>query len=92
MENQHRLIKGYRDLSQKEIDLINRVKDLEKDFLEVQQQIVEHIRSNADLSRPEHTEKTYQFDVAEPMRWAAIGRTDLQTGCMALIRAVAKPE
>lgn len=25
-------------------------------------------------------------------RWAAIGRTDLQTGFMALIRAVAQPE
>lgn len=26
------------------------------------------------------------------MRWAAIGRTDLQTGFMALIRSVLKPE
>jgi hypothetical protein len=24
-------------------------------------------------------------------RWLAIGRTDLQTGCMALVRSVAKP-
>jgi len=26
MDNQHKLIKGYRDLSQEEIDLINRIK------------------------------------------------------------------
>jgi hypothetical protein len=26
------------------------------------------------------------------MRWLSIGKTDLQTGCMALVRAVAKPE
>lgn len=28
MENQHRNIKGYRDLSQHEIDMMNRLKDL----------------------------------------------------------------
>ncbi|EJL6764592.1 TPA: hypothetical protein NIK62_000154 [Vibrio cholerae] len=27
MDNQHRKIKGYRDLSQKEIDLMNRIKE-----------------------------------------------------------------
>ena len=32
-----------------------------------------------------------QVDAAEPQRWAAIGKTDIQTGIMALVRAVAQP-
>ena len=32
-----------------------------------------------------------RFERAEPMRWAAIGKTDIQTGLMALVRAVAQP-
>ena len=32
-----------------------------------------------------------RFCDAEPLRWAAIGKTDIQTGIMALVRAVAQP-
>ncbi|MBJ8954470.1 Acb2/Tad1 domain-containing protein [Citrobacter braakii] len=32
-----------------------------------------------------------RFIAAEPIRWAAIAKTDLQTGIMALVRAVAQP-
>ena len=32
-----------------------------------------------------------RFHDAEPQRWAAIGKTDIQTGIMALVRAVAQP-
>lgn len=32
-----------------------------------------------------------RFQGAEPQRWAAIGKTDIQTGIMALVRAVAQP-
>ena len=32
-----------------------------------------------------------RFEAAEPLRWAAIGKTDIQTGLMALTRAVAQP-
>lgn len=33
-----------------------------------------------------------RFNAAEPMRWANICKTDIQTGVMALVRAVAQPE
>ena len=33
-----------------------------------------------------------RFAAAEPLRWASIGKTDIQTGIMALVRAVAQPE
>ena len=38
--------------------------------------IIEDLQSNADTDK----------------RWVAIGRTDIQTGFMALVRSVAKPE
>lgn len=31
------------------------------------------------------------FQLADPMRWACIGRTDIQQGVMALVRAIAQP-
>jgi hypothetical protein len=72
MENQHRQIKGYRELSQEEINLMNKIKEQGA----VLGELVEELRSTtADID----------------LRWVAIGATDLQTGLMALTRAVAKP-
>lgn len=65
-------IKGYRDLSQDEILLINQLKSL----AEVVGEKVDEIYNMEDSDK----------------RWASIARNDLQTGFMALIRAVAKPE
>ncbi|EIW6162778.1 hypothetical protein MF451_003775 [Salmonella enterica subsp. enterica serovar Saintpaul] len=33
-----------------------------------------------------------RFQLADPLRWAHIGRTDIQRGVMALVRAVAQPD
>lgn len=71
MDNQHKKIKGYRDLSQEEIDLMNKAKELAVQVGE----LVEEVMA---------TNKTDK-------RWASIGKTDLQTGFMALIRSVAQP-
>ena len=43
-----------------------------------------------DFASDEYREYN-RFMAAEPMRWAAIGKTDIQTGIMALVRAVAQP-
>jgi hypothetical protein len=71
MDNQHRKINGYRELSQHEIDLMNKIKakgvELGELFAELQ------ATSTVD------------------QRWVSIGGTDLQTGLMALTRAVAQP-
>jgi len=72
MDNQHRKIETYRELSQAEIDLMNEVKQLEGQC--------------GDLFA-----KLQQHAEIDP-RWLNIGRTDLQKGFMALVRAVAKPE
>ena len=103
MENQHRKIKGYRELSQSEIDLMNRIKAKGTELLELQAELVDMLKlqevskvstmdAALDNDSP-HDAKTEfnRFQAAEPLRWAAIGKTDIQTGIMALVRAVAQP-
>ena len=45
MENQHRKINGYRELSQEEIDLMNRIKAKGTEMLELQAELVAHIKT-----------------------------------------------
>ncbi len=71
MENQHRVIKGYRELSQDEINLMNEVKEVGAKIGE----LVEKLRNTPGLDQ----------------RWVSIGTTDMQTGTMALVRAIAQP-
>lgn len=65
-------IKGYRDLSQEELDLANELKELAVLVGEA----VDRVADRPDTDK----------------RWAAIAKTDLQTGFMALIRSVLRPE
>jgi len=76
MDNQHKLIKGYRDLSQGEIDLMNEGKALAEQCREFCEKI----------------DKLNDSSGGPDKRWLAIGRTDLQKGFMAVIRSIAKPE
>ncbi|MCX7112115.1 MAG: hypothetical protein NTX45_18720 [Proteobacteria bacterium] len=71
MENQHRQIKGYRELSQAEIDLMNEIKTKGAELGE----LVVKLQTTEGLDQ----------------RWVSIGKTDFQTGLMALTRAVAQP-
>lgn len=97
MENQHRKIAGYRELSQQEIDLMNRIKDKGAELLELQYELSlmlagQHLSKTDDASkRDDAKEELSRFRMAEPQRWASIGKTDIQTGIMALVRAVAQP-
>jgi hypothetical protein len=72
MKDQHTQIKGYRDLSQAEIDTMNECKEAAEQI----GQLVEKVAQIKNID----------------MRWVDIGKTDLQTGFMALIRSVARPE
>ena len=71
MDNQHRKITGYRELSQEEIDTMNAIKGhgVALDALVTMMSSIDGIDK----------------------RWLTIGTTDLQTGLMALTRAVAQP-
>ncbi len=98
MDNQHRKIKGYRELSADDIALMNEIKE-EGARLEA---LVNKVRNRITLQRQgtlcksmeahERTEpERERLDAAEPERWAAMAKTDFQTGLMKLVRAVAQP-
>lgn len=115
MENQHRKIKGYRELSVEEIDLMNRIKAKGAELLALAAELQGRLdtdlvtkRNDARLSMngaesfnnvpydenngwSDECHEFRRFVDAEPLRWAAIGKTDIQTGIMALVRAVAQP-
>jgi hypothetical protein len=64
-------IKGYRELTEQDIEQINDMKDLEQVLLTC---------INA-------MSKVQEFD----QRWVSIGRTHIEQGFMALVRAIARP-
>lgn len=109
MENQHRKIKGYRELSASEINLMNRIKEKGAELLALQAELqgslstAYEVKLNAATKAQEGTGfdvhqgatdeaiEFRRFVEAEPQRWAIIGKTDIQTGLMAMVRAVAQP-
>lgn len=100
MDNQHRKISGYRELSEEEIALMNRIKEKGAELLQLHRELQETIgRTRYQLEHMVRTcptadsvEALEAFKAAEPERWANIGRTDIQTGVMALVRSVARPQ
>lgn len=89
MDNQHRKINGYRELSQTDIDLMNRIKSFGPQLEALIQDVRTHIAKQREASE-DGTDLDRQLE-AEPQRWCSIAKTDLQTGLMALTRAVAQP-
>jgi len=71
VENQHDKIKGYRNFSQEELDLINKIKEAEVEIGALWRLI----------NGLESTDK----------RWAAIAKTNIEQGFMALVRSTARP-
>lgn len=78
MENQHRHIKGFRDLSEQEIALMNEVKE----HAEKTRELMDRLAAMPALEGEMQNERK---------RWWTIARTDLQKGFMALVRSVALP-
>lgn len=94
MDNQHRKITGYRELSQAEIDLMNEVKAKGAELQALLDRITVHnaVCVQQLLDRDDDTTAEEDaFTAAEPGRWLSIARTTLQTGIMQLTRAVARP-
>ena len=77
MDNQHEKIKGYRDLTQDEIDLMNEAKELAE-------------KVGAFCQKLDVTSSQTGNHCID-MRWVSIGRTDLQKGFMSLVRSIAQP-
>lgn len=88
MENQHRKIKGYRELSQREIDLMNQIKEKGLELAELVTAIKAHHLSQRVAADVKEMDRLQE---CEPERWCSIGRTHFQEGLMALTRSVAQP-
>lgn len=92
MENQHRKITGYRELSQEEIDLMNEIKALGGPIEDMIEKVRLHLINQA--AKAEEAGDTATQDRrhdATPERFAALAKTDFQTAMMYLTRAVAQP-
>ncbi|CAM8755309.1 Transposase [Burkholderia pseudomallei] len=81
MDNQHKQIKGYRDLSQAEIDLMNEIKGIGAQI----EGVVARVTGTQTLTHMTPDQ------MAEARRWTEVAKTNLQIGLMALTRAVALP-
>lgn len=95
MDNQHRQIKGYRELTQHEIDLMNEIKAKGAELGELVAKVRGYLNAQnvAAINKESAGDdaEVARIDAANPGRWASIAATDFQTGLMALTRAIAQP-
>lgn len=97
MENQHQKIKGYRDLSQEEINLMNEIKAIGPQVQSVIEKVQKHIATQrynckCDAGQQVHDlEEWNRLELSTPERFAAMAKTDFQTALMYLVRSVAQP-
>jgi molybdate-binding protein len=95
MDNQHKKIKGYRDLSQEEIDLMNRIKELGESTKALLCELIE-IRTDQWEALHNTEDTTVQgldeTKITESMSCISVAKTNLQTGQMWFVRAVALPD
>ena len=92
MDNQHRKIQGYRELTQAEIDLMNKIKALGETLQGLVTEVSYRIEGQyaASLYEGDHA-TAKRIDSAEAHRWKALAQDHLQQGLMCLTRAVAQP-
>lgn len=89
---QHQKIKGYRDLSQEEIDLMNRIKSFGPELEKLCEDLFEyHEKQLADAELALESEDYRRIMDASPYWWRNEGRMHLQQGLMFLTRSVAQP-
>lgn len=92
MENQHRKITGYRELSQEEIDLMNEIKALGPQIEDTIEKVRLHlINQSYKATTTGDTATRYRLRDATPERFTSLAKTDFQTALMYLTRAVAQP-
>ena len=76
VDNQHKKIAGYRDLTEAEIESMNNLKEMEADLGKA----LFEVDVLCGLANDN-----------EAKRWVALARTHLETGMMFAIKAVARP-
>lgn len=97
MKDQHTKIKGYRDLSQQEIDLMNRIKEhakLTEDLLDAvyDMRTLKNTDGIPENSLVSDSNDLSNLQKTESIRCLSIAKEKLQTGQMWFVRAVALPD
>ena len=87
MDNQHKKIKGYRDLSQEEINLMNKIKEKGSELLSAVDELKAKRVVDGDIIG-----LISDAQLNESRRCTALGVTNVQQGLMWLVRAIALPE
>lgn len=102
MENQHRKINGYRELTQADIDLMNEIKALGPQIEALTDKIRAHIdvqyqkakldaASGVEVLMQNAEDEYARLLAADPYKWLNWGRDSMQANLMQLSRAVAQP-
>lgn len=102
MENQHRKIHGYRELTQAEIDLINEIKALGQTIEPLMKKIRAHIdaqyekakqdeASGVDVLMQNAADENARLVDADPYKWLNWASDSFQSNLMLATRAVAQP-
>lgn len=92
MDNQHRKIEGYRELSQEEIDLINRIKIHGAKTEQLVGDVMIHLsKQRKEAHESEDAETLMRYMSTRPLRFAELSQDNFQVALMQLTRAVAQP-
>lgn len=93
MDNQHKMIKGYRDLSADEIALMNEIKAMAVQVGELVAKVDKHVLGQWDAvtGYDGDEEECERLSAANTFGWSQRAKDDLQDGFMKLTRAVAQP-
>lgn len=87
MDNQHRKIKGYRELSAEEIELMNIIKERGVELRNLIEEVNNHLDRGLD-----DEEVCDRISRVDAYFWLNSAEADLKVGIMKLVRAVAQPE
>lgn len=90
MDNQHRKITGYRELSQQEIDLMNEIKKKGEELQALCDNVGAHIVKQQIDAAGDKGELA-RLGAASPWAWHQAAKIELQSGMMKLVRSVAQP-
>lgn len=95
MDNQHKQIKGYRDLSQVEIDLMNKITQHGQELESLVEAIKSHLLiQDSEAFAAAEDGNEYEFNrlhKADPYCWATSAEFDFQVALMKLTRSIAQP-
>jgi hypothetical protein len=101
MENQHKQITGYRDLSQQEIDLMNEIKAKGEELRQLVAKIasvaipplplIPALAPGEEQTMVEGKIASVETEADDPSYWLRYADGAFRTGIMYAVRAVAKP-